>query len=100
MYVVMNVVSVKEENAEAFEAQFLNRESHLHKADGFAGFELLRRDCEGEYIVLSRWESKEDYEAWRHGELFKLSHRHANGELAFNSRVRNYEVVDALQPVG
>lgn len=100
MYVVMNVVSVKDENAEAFEAQFLNRESHLHKAEGFAGFELLRRDCEGEYIVLSRWESREAFENWRNSDLFKMSHRHAKGELAFNSRVRNYDVVDALQPVG
>ena len=59
MYLVMNVVHVKEERREAFERAFLERESHVHKAEGFAGFELLRRDQDGEYVVLSRWESKE-----------------------------------------
>ena len=44
MYLVMNVVHVHEEKREAFERTFLERDSHVHKAEGFAGFELLRRD--------------------------------------------------------
>jgi heme-degrading monooxygenase HmoA len=99
LIVVMNVVSVKEENKEAFEQTFRGRESHVHKAEGFASFELLRRDVEGEYVVLSRWESEETYKAWRDSDLFKKSHRHANGELAFDSRVRNYDVIDIRVPV-
>ena len=43
----MNVVHVHEERREAFERTFRERESHVHKADGFAGFELLRRDRDG-----------------------------------------------------
>jgi heme-degrading monooxygenase HmoA len=46
LLVVMNVVHVREERREAFERAFLGRESHVHKAEGFAGFELLRRDGE------------------------------------------------------
>ena len=56
---------------EAFERAFLERESHVHKAEGFAGFELLRRDREGEYVVLSRWESDEAFKAWVNSDLFK-----------------------------
>ena len=41
MYLVMNVVHVKEERREAFERAFLERESHVHKAEGFAGFEVV-----------------------------------------------------------
>ncbi|MGE0066809.1 MAG: antibiotic biosynthesis monooxygenase [Solirubrobacterales bacterium] len=95
---MMNVVEVKEENREAFERQFLERESHVHKAEGFAGFELLRRDRDGEYIVLSRWQSEEAFQAWATGELFELSHRHADGQLAEKSRVRNYDVIDSRVP--
>lgn len=94
----MNVVEVKEENREAFERQFLERESHVHKAEGFAGFELLRRDRDGEYVVLSRWESDEAFQAWVNSELFQLSHRHADGQLAEKSRVRNYDVIDTRVP--
>lgn len=94
MVIVMNVVHVDEERREAFERAFLERESHVHKAEGFAGFELLRRDREGEYVVLSRWESGEAFRSWVNSDLFKLSHQHADGELAHGSEVRHYEVID------
>ena len=98
MYTVMNVVHVKEENREAFESTFLGRESHVHKADGFAGFELLRRDRDGEYIVLSRWETPEAFRGWVNSDYFKMSHRHAEGQLADSSEVRNYDVIDTRIP--
>jgi len=98
LYTVMNVVRVKEENREAFERTFLERESHVHKADGFAGFELLRRDRDGEYIVLSRWETPEDFRGWVNSDYFKMSHRHAEGQLADSSEVRNYDVIDTRIP--
>lgn len=98
MVTVMNVVHVKEERREAFERTFLERESHVHRAEGFVGFELLRRDRDGEYVVLSRWESDEAFRAWVNSDLFKASHQHANGELAHSSEVRHYEVIDQRVP--
>ncbi len=98
MYLVMNVVHVSEEKREAFERAFLERESHVHKAEGFLSFELLRRDREGEYVVLSRWQSKEAFGGWVNSDLFKMSHRHADGELAHGSEVRSYDVIDARVP--
>src|SRR6478672_5898574 len=98
LYLVMNVVHVNEERREAFERAFLERESHVHKSPGFAGFELLRRDRDGEYVVLSRWESEEAFQAWVNSDLFQLSHRHADGQLAEKSRVRNYDVIDSRVP--
>jgi len=98
LLVVMNVVHVKEERREAFERAFLNRESHLHKAEGFAGFELLRRDGSDEYVVLSRWVDAASYETWRDGDLFRRSHRHAEGQLAEGAEVRTYTVLDSQVP--
>jgi heme-degrading monooxygenase HmoA len=96
--IVMNVVQVSEERREAFEQAFLGRESHVHEAPGFAGFELLRRDREGEYVVLTRWETEEAFKAWANSDSFKRSHRHADGELAHGSEVRFYDVIDARVP--
>ena len=98
MVIVMNVVYVEEERREEFERAFLERERRVHRAEGFAGFELLRRDREGEYIVLTRWESREAFRGWVNSDLFKMSHRHANGELAHSSEVRNYDVIDTRVP--
>jgi heme oxygenase (mycobilin-producing) len=98
LLVVMNVVHVKEERREAFERAFLGRESHVHKAEGFAGFELMRRHGSDEYVVLSRWNDEASYAAWRDGELFKRSHRHAEGELAEGAEVRSYTVLDTRVP--
>ena len=92
---MLDVAKVDEDKREAFEQQFLTRESHVHKAPGFAGFELLRRDRDGEYVVLSRWESEDAFLGWLNSDLFKLSHQHADGQLAHSSEVRNYDVIDA-----
>ena len=97
MLIVMNVVQVSDEKKDAFEAAFLGRESHVHEAPGFAGFELLRRG-DGEYIVLTRWEDKASFQAWAGSDSFKRSHRHADGELAHGSELRTYEVIDARVP--
>src|ERR1044072_4942503 len=96
----MNVVQVHEERREAFESAFLNRESHVHKAEGFVGFELLRREGEGagEYVVLSRWEGDEAFTAWVNSDPYTMTHRHADGELAHGSEVRHYTVIDEKVP--
>lgn len=94
MYVVMNVVEAKEGRVEDFERAFLERERLLKQAEGFVGFELLRRDRNREYVVLTKWESKEAFEAWVGSDLFKRSHRHADGQFAHGNEVRRYDVLD------
>lgn len=100
MVTVMNVVQVDEDRREQFEQVFIERESHVAKAPGFLSFELLRRERDGlgEYVVSSRWESEDAFNAWLESDNFKRSHRHANGELAHGSEVRHYTVVDSKVP--
>lgn len=93
--IVMNVVHVEESRREEFERHFLGRDSRVQEAEGFAGFELLRRDRDGEYVVLTRWESEAAFQAWMKSDLFKQAHRHAEGNpTATRNEVRTYEVVD------
>lgn len=99
MVTVMNVVHVKEENREAFERTFLERQSRVHQADGFLAFELLRRDRDGEYVVMSSWETRADFDAWLGSDRFKASHRHTEEEpLANFGAVRHYEVLERRVP--
>ena len=98
MFIVMNVVRAKEGRAEDFERAFLERERLLNRAEGFAGFELLRRDRDREYVVLTRWENEDAFKAWVGSDLFKRSHRHRDGELAHGNEIRRYEVLDVEVP--
>jgi heme-degrading monooxygenase HmoA len=92
LFVVMNVVEAKEGNVEDFEAAFRNRERLVQEAEGFVGFELLRRDRE--YVVLTKWENEATFKDWVGSELFKRSHRHADGQFAHGNEVRCYDVLD------
>jgi heme oxygenase (mycobilin-producing) len=99
LVIVMNVVHVEEQHREQFERHFLDRESRVHLAEGFAGFDLLRRDSDGEYIVLTRWESREAFDAWASSDLFKESHRHTESDpIGTANEVRHYEVIDTRVP--
>lgn len=94
MYVVMNVVEANEGSVEDFERAFRHRERLVQQAEGFVGFELLRRDRDREYIVLTKWENEETFKAWVGSEHFKRSHRHADGQFAHGNEVRCYDVLD------
>jgi heme oxygenase (mycobilin-producing) len=97
--VVMNVVRAADGRAEEFEQAFLTRERLLNQADGFLGFELLRRDRDGEYVVLTRWESQEAFRGWVRSDLFRRSHSRDRGRgLATSNELRLYDVLDVEVP--
>lgn len=98
MIVVMNVVRAVEGRAEEFEEAFLTRERLLAQAPGFRGFELLRRDKEDEYVVLTRWEDRAAFQSWVRSDLFKRAHTRRDGELASGSELRTYDVLDVEVP--
>ncbi|MFT4050314.1 MAG: antibiotic biosynthesis monooxygenase [Solirubrobacterales bacterium] len=77
-YVVFNVVQVPISGADGFEQAFAKRQSSLAEVDGFAGFELLRREDKDEYIVISRWRNEDAFKAWRSGEHFARAHKNVD----------------------
>ena len=38
---------------------------------GFVSFDLLRAEEGGEYLVVTRWQDKPSFEAWREGDAFR-----------------------------
>jgi heme-degrading monooxygenase HmoA len=99
MICVMNCVTVDADRADDFEQAFLDRERLLHDAEGFRGFQFLRRDKDSEYIVLTHWETEQNFRDWVKSDLFKRSHRR-DGQRNFggHSEVRSYEVLDIETP--
>ena len=101
MIVVMNVVSAAEGKAAEFEEAFRTRESHLAGVDGFLGFELLRREGQNEYLVSSRWASREAFQAWLRSDAFRKAHSGdagSRGQLSHGNEVRTYEVLQSEVP--
>ncbi|KIN70491.1 Antibiotic biosynthesis monooxygenase [Sulfitobacter noctilucae] len=80
MYIAMNRFLVKPENAQAFEALWLNRDSHLKEMEGFVEFHMLRGpEVDGFVLFASHtvWASEEAFRGWTRSDAFRSSHKSA-----------------------
>jgi heme oxygenase (mycobilin-producing) len=82
-YVAINVLSVPEGAGATLEERFAARQGSVDSAPGFEHFELLR-PLEGteDYLVYTRWRSKDDFDAWRGSQSFGQGHAQASGRGA------------------
>jgi heme-degrading monooxygenase HmoA len=74
MIVVQNHLMVKKEFSERFERSFSERSRSV---DGFPGFirnEVLRPVKGESYIVMTYWDSLEDFNRWVGSEEFRKAH--------------------------
>ena len=63
--VKINAITVPRERFAEFEQRFASRAGKVEEADGFESFELLRPNDERDVcLVLTRWRSEEDFQAW------------------------------------
>ncbi len=79
-YVAINVLTVPDGAGSTLEERFAARQGSVDRAPGFEHFELLR-PLEGteDYLVYTRWRSKDDFEAWRGSQAFGQGHAQASG---------------------
>lgn len=82
-YIATNRFQVRQNKDAVFEKRWADRQSRISQLKGFQFFVLLKRivydnikyDSEfGNYISLTVWKEKEDFDAWRTGEAFKEAH--------------------------
>ena len=67
--VKINVVTMPEDKRERFEERFKGRAGAVEATPGFEWFELLRPVAGTDsYLVYTRWESEEAYQAWQDGQ--------------------------------
>lgn len=75
MFVTMNRIFVSPEYASKFEERFRNR---IHAVDEMRGFirNLVLRPHEPEqpYVVMTFWQSEEDFRNWVNSDSFKQGH--------------------------
>lgn len=106
-YVAINVLTVPGGRGEVLEQRFAGRAGAVERAEGFEHFELLR-PVEGteDYLVYTRWRSREDFEAWTSSQAFDRGHAGASsrpegqGPAATGSTVWQFEVVQTAAPEG
>jgi|Deesub1362A_J573_1020465.scaffolds.fasta_scaffold48696_1 heme-degrading monooxygenase HmoA len=96
MIVAINRIFVKREFHKEFEKRFKNRKKLVEKQKGFIKIEILRPIEKEDYLIITYWKSKEDFETWVNSEDFKKGHQDSP-PLQWFSRKNEfsmYEVVD------
>ncbi|MGX6513697.1 MAG: antibiotic biosynthesis monooxygenase family protein [Schaalia turicensis] len=97
--VKINAISVPEGAGEHFEARFAAREGAVDQRPGFLSFRLLRPLNEGErYLVVTEWESEEDFTAWcsdptAHPRKME-ENRHAAAHADLSAQLLEFDVVN------
>lgn len=98
-YVVINVLTVPGGRGEVLEQRFSNRAGMVESSPGFEHFELLR-PVEGidQYLVYTRWKTREDFDTWQSSQAFQSGHAGASrptsdGPAATGSSIWAFEVV-------
>lgn len=75
MIVVCNRIPVNPDHAEAFEERFADRASLVDGMPGFISFQLLRPSKKNDpYVVMTFWESHNDFKNWTESDEFKQGH--------------------------
>ncbi len=76
MIVVTSRIRVVEGDPEALAAQYRARLHRAEETRGCLGVEVLRNlDRPEEFVVVSRWNGREAYDAYRRGPAFREAHR-------------------------
>lgn len=87
-FVACNQFYIPDQNREAFEKRWADRESKLQEHNGFQAFIMLRRDVsqkghgtvemketEPTYVSTTIWKDRASFNAWRTSQSFKDAHR-------------------------
>lgn len=99
--VKINAITVPRERLGEFERRFATRAGRVSGASGFEGFELLRpNDGRDVCLVLTRWRSEADFEAWVAGPDFAAGHaqHRADGPVGSASELWSFDVLEREDP--
>ena len=104
-FVAINILSVPEAGGAVLEERFARRAGSVERADGFEHFELLRPiSGTAQYLVSTRWRTREDFEAWTQSQSFRDGHGAASGRTeqqvraATESTIWTFEVASSAGP--
>ncbi len=92
--VVSNRIPVAQGHEEEFESRWKNRRWAIAQSSGFIRTEVLRPVKGEHYVVMTYWESKEDFEKWTASDAFRQSHMDTPPKEAFSgpSKLEIHEI--------
>ncbi len=99
--VKINAITVPRERFADFERRFAARAGRVSSAAGFESFELLRPNDDREVcLVVTRWRSEEDFQAWVAGADFRAGHaqHREEGPVGTASELWSFDVLEREGP--
>lgn len=99
--VKMNAITVARERFDEFAQRFASRAGRVSSAEGFEGFELLRPNDEREVcLVVTRWRSEDDFQAWVSSADFSAGHaqHRSSGPVGTASELWSFDVLEHEAP--
>ena len=93
MFVAINRLKMPAEYGGHLEERFKANAGGMADVAGFISFDLLRAEEGGEYLVVTRWEDKGSFEAWREGDAFSKAHSGMNPNSPVTSELGTYDIV-------
>lgn len=100
MYLTMNRFKVRPDQAAAFEALWLKRDSHLKSVPGFRSFHLMRGPERADHVLYAShtaWETEEAFTAWTKSEAFRAAHKDAGGSRDLYLEPPELEIFETVQ---
>jgi heme oxygenase (mycobilin-producing) len=97
--VKINAITVPAGRFEEFAQRFANRAGRVEQAEGFESFELLRpNDGRDLCLVVTRWRSEEDFQAWMNSADFGAGHaqHRATGPVGTASELWSFDVLETI----
>ena len=97
----INAITVPKESGDELAHRFAARLGAVDGQPGFGGFELLKpTDERDQWLVVTRWDDEESFQAWVSSSAFREGHGHGHGgqtterakPVGVASEIWNYEV--------
>lgn len=100
MYLTMNRFKVVKAEAEAFEAVWKTRDSHLKSVPGFQAFHLLRGPETDDFILYAShtaWDTEAAFLDWTRSDAFREAHKNAGGNKHLYLEAPQLEIFETVQ---
>lgn len=74
-FIVCNNIPVTEEGRETFENRFKNRAGLIENETGFQAIRVLRPLTDGTYVIMTMWETEQNFIDWTESRSFENAHK-------------------------
>ena len=74
-FVAINYIHCEEHYRQRFEELFATRAHAIDRLPGFVDMQVLKPHQDGEYLIVSHWESEEAFKAWTRSPEFLEGHK-------------------------